>query len=120
MLCYGRVEIVTEGLRAVTRNAIELRRWFGKMALVLVLLWAVVGLATIGGIARGASAPALHLVLLVVPAIAFVPAAYFAVALHRTDDEERINKLWPRALGLAVLGMVVFLGSLYGFYKAGK
>lgn len=107
-------------MRAVTRNAIEMRRWFGKMALVLVLLWGVVVLATVGGIARGGSAPALHLVVLAVPALAFGPAAYFAINLHRTEDEERIKKLWPLALGLAALGMVVFLGSMYAFYKAGK
>jgi hypothetical protein len=95
-----------------------MRRWFGKVALLLAGLWVVVLIALVAGIAQGASVPALNLVLGVLPAVAFGPAAYFAIGLHRTDDPERINKLWPWALGLAVLGMVLLFGSAYGLYQA--
>jgi uncharacterized membrane protein YgdD (TMEM256/DUF423 family) len=95
-----------------------MRRWFGKVALLLVGLWVVVGVAVISGAAQGASVPAVNIVLLVVPIVAFAPAAWFAIRLHRTDDPERISQLWPWALGLAILGMVIFLGGVYGLYQA--
>lgn len=102
----------------MTRTAIEIRRWFGKVALLLAGLWVVVLIALIAGVSRGGSTPALNLVLGVLPAVAFVPATYFAIGLHRTDDPERINKLWPWALGLAVVGMVLLIGSAFGLYQS--
>ena len=102
----------------MTRTAIELRRWLGKVALLLAGTWAVVGLAVVVGAVQGASVPALNIALTVLPIVAFAPAVYFAIGLHRTDDPERINRLWPWALGLAVIGMAIFLGSVYGLYQA--
>jgi hypothetical protein len=49
----------------VTRTAIEMRLWFGKVALLLVGLWIVVGVAVLGGAAQGAAVPTLNLVLLI-------------------------------------------------------
>jgi hypothetical protein len=95
-----------------------MRRWFGKVALLLAGLWVVVLIALVAGIAQGTSVPAVNLVLGVLPVVAFGPATYFAIGLHRTDDPERINKLWPWALGLAALGMVLLFGSAYGLYQA--
>ncbi|MFC7278570.1 hypothetical protein ACFQS1_31715 [Paractinoplanes rhizophilus] len=101
----------------MTRTAIEIRRWFGKVALLLAGLWVVVLVALVAGIAQGGSVPVLNLVLGVLPAVAFVPATYFAIGLHRTDDPEQINKFWPWALGLAIAGMVLLIGSAYGLYR---
>lgn len=98
----------------MTRTAIEIRRWFGKVALLLAGVWIAVLIA----LTAGGSVPALNLVLGVLPAVAFGPATYFAVGLHRTDGPERINKLWPWALGAAVVGMVLLLGSAYGLYRS--
>lgn len=104
----------------MTQTAIGGRRLVGKFVLFLVLCWVVVLISGVAGAFRGASFEALNVVLAILPGLAFVPAAYFAVRLHMTADPGQVNRLWPRSLILGIAGLVLLFGAAYGIYQAGQ
>ncbi|MEU8610604.1 hypothetical protein AB0C29_21710 [Actinoplanes sp. NPDC048791] len=104
----------------MTQAAIEMRRWVGKLVLFLTLCWVIVLASLVGGAARGASIPPLNVALALLPGCAFVPAAYFAVQLHRTADAARIDRLWPKTLVYGIAGLVLLFGSAYAVYAGGQ
>jgi hypothetical protein len=118
-VAFGTVGSLT-GRRSVTQTAIESRRLVGKVVLFLALCWVVVLIAGVAGAARGASYPPLNIAFALLPGCAFVPAAYFAVRLHRTADPAQLRQIWPKALIYGVAGTVLLFGSAYAIFQAGR
>lgn len=104
----------------MTETALEIRRWAGKLVLFLTLCWLIVLIAGVAGGMRGASAPALNFVIMLIPGCAFVPGALLAIQLHRTSDPHRVDQLWRRSAILGVAGLVLLIGAGYALYEMGQ
>src|SRR4051794_24454194 len=97
--------------------ATELRRWVGKLVLFLAFTWVIVLISGVSGALRGADIPLLNAIIFLLPGLAFGPAAYFAVQLHRTEDKATLDQLWPKALVYGVTGLVLLFGGAYVLYQ---
>jgi hypothetical protein len=100
--------------------AIELRRLVGKFVLFLALCWLVLLIAGVAGAGGGASYKPLNVAMAVLPGVAFVPAAYFAVRLHLTSDREQLDRIWPRTLVYGIAGLALLFGGTYAIYQMGR
>ncbi|MCO8272868.1 hypothetical protein M1L60_19930 [Actinoplanes sp. TRM 88003] len=100
--------------------ATEMRRWVGKFVLFLAFVWVVVLIAGIAGAFQGAEFPLLNVLVALIPGCAFVPASYFSLQLHRTDDKAVLDRIWPKALVYGIAGMVLLIGGAYGLYEMGR
>lgn len=100
--------------------AVQGRRLAGKMVLFLVLCWLVVLISGVAGATRGVSFEPLNILVAVLPGVAFVPAAYFAVRLHLTSERAELDRLWPRTLVYGVAGLVLLFGAAYAVYRMGQ
>ncbi|GID98019.1 hypothetical protein ACFQFC_15830 [Amorphoplanes digitatis] len=103
----------------MTGTAVELRRLVGKFVLFFVGCWLIVLVAGVAGALRGASVEPLRFAILLIPGCAFVPAAYYAVGLHRSDDPGQLDRIWPKAIVYGLAGLVLLFGTAYGLYEMG-
>lgn len=94
----------------------EMRRWVGSLVLFLTFVWVIVLIVGVAGAFHGADIPLLNIAIALLPGCAFVPAAYYSVRLHRSDDKATIDRLWPKALVYGIAGMVLLIGGAYGLY----
>lgn len=93
--------------------AVELRRLVGKLVLFLAGCWLIVLVSGVAGALRGASVEPLYFAFLLIPGCAFVPAAYYAVGLHRTADPVQLDRIWPKAIVYGVAGLILLFGAGY-------
>lgn len=97
----------------MTQTAIEARRLIGKVVLFLALCWLVVLIAGVSGALQGASFKPMNVALAIIPGVAFLPAAFYSVQLHRTSDATQITRLWPKALVFGTVGLALLVGAAY-------
>nr|WP_221383001.1 hypothetical protein [Actinoplanes polyasparticus] len=96
--------------------ATQIRRWIGTLVLFLVFVWVVVLIAGIAGAFQGARFPLLNVMVALIPGCAFVPAAFFSIQLHRTDDTVTLDRIWSKALVYGIAGTILLIGGAYGLY----
>ncbi|WP_221328560.1 hypothetical protein [Actinoplanes sp. L3-i22] len=73
----------------------------------------------LAGVAQGVSAPLVNILVMLIPALGFVPAFYFAVKLHRATDTDTAAREWRKTVGLAVVGLVLFAVASLIVFQAG-
>jgi hypothetical protein len=93
--CYGR---------SMSPDA---RRLIAKLVLFLAGVWVLFLAAGIATALRGPFDP-IRFPLFLIPGSAFVPAAYYALVLHRGDDSDRS---WKFLAIYAIAGVVLMVGS---------
>jgi hypothetical protein len=96
---------------AVVDPVLEMRRLAGKLALLLAGVYVLLLVGVVAGVSAGARIPLLEWLLLLVPAVPFVPSVLDALRLHRTSDPARLKMLWPRCLLLAVIGTALMFAA---------
>jgi hypothetical protein len=93
------------------RVSSEARRLVGKLVLFLAGCWVLV----LAGSAFQPFDP-LRFPLFLIPGCAFVPAAYFAIRLHRDPDS---GSVWRQMVIYAIAGVVLMIGSGNALYQMG-
>ncbi|GAA4602400.1 hypothetical protein BJY16_004235 [Actinoplanes octamycinicus] len=93
----------------VEEAKLTLRRVVGKFALLFAFVYLLALFAGVVTLLQGDEVPVTTWILLIPAGVAFVPAVIDAVNLHRTQDPDRLSKLWKRCGVLAVTGMVLLV-----------
>jgi hypothetical protein len=75
--------------------------------------WAVVVVVLLGAAFRGASAPLLNLAIFAIPGLAFVPATYFVIRLHRATNQADFDRAMRRVFVSAAVGLALLIGAGY-------
>jgi ABC-type uncharacterized transport system permease subunit len=88
-----------------------LRRLVGKFTLFLALIYTQIMVTGAVMALRNDSPAPVTWLLLLTPAIAFVPAVVSAVNLHRTSDQQRVHILWRRCALLATTGTALMIAA---------
>jgi hypothetical protein len=90
----------------------EARRLIAKLVLFVAGVWVLFLAAGIAAALTGPFDP-IRFPLFLIPGCAFVPAAYYAIRLHRGDDSDRA---WKFLIIYAIAGVVLMIGSGNGLH----
>jgi predicted membrane channel-forming protein YqfA (hemolysin III family) len=87
----------------------EVRRLIAKLVLFVAGVWVLF----LAAVLRGPFDP-IRFPLFLIPGCAFVPAAYYAILLHRGDHSDRS---WKFLVIYAIAGVVLMIGSGNGLHQ---
>lgn len=93
----------------MTGETLEMRRLVGKFALLLAIAYVLILFGGVMALAQGTDFPVVTYPLVVLPAVAFVPAVIDAVRLHRTADAVRTKALWRRSALSSLIGVALLI-----------
>jgi len=91
----------------------EARRLIAKLVLLLAGVWVLFLAAGIALAFQGPFDP-VRFPLFLIPGCAFVPAAYYALLLHRDD---RAEQSWKFLIIYAIAGVVLMIASGDGLHR---
>ncbi|WP_221328352.1 hypothetical protein [Actinoplanes sp. L3-i22] len=94
-------------------RAIEARRLAGKFVLLVAGVWIMGLVAFIAAGAQGSWLPLPNLLIYLASGAALIPAGYFSVRLHATDDREVLDQLFPRAVWCCLAGVAIFAAGFF-------
>ncbi len=92
---------------------LTLQRWVGKVTFLLAFIYVLFLLGGVMTLVRGRDVSPFTWPLFVLPAIAFVPAVKFALALHQTSDPAKLPDLWKRCAVYAIIGLALTIAMAF-------
>ena len=104
----------------MTETSIGVRRWVGKLVLLLGGVWALALVAVIGGAVHGAEIQALNVMVYLTPGCAFVPGAFYAIKLHRTSEPDRVTQAFHMAIIYGIAGAVLLVVAVSALSRMGQ
>jgi hypothetical protein len=94
-----------------SRPVFTLRRACADVALLLTFVYVLILTAGVFRLVQDGSIPVLTACILIIPAAAFGPAAFYAIALYRTRDPDRMKVLWQHCAVYALSGLALLIAD---------
>ena len=97
----------------------DLRRALTKLVLFPAFGWGIVLLTVLSATLRGTRPPMINVLIMLIPALAFVPGVHYGLKVHSKNDPDEAERAWPRVLLFGTAGLGLFVGALYALHEWG-